>query len=649
MNDFIFDDTSGKYHQFSQLYTDLEIPEIINKINRTVTIFGKNKLLNRLKYVISDPSDLFNIVELNQIINSDEKFINNMLEYLTEIKEMEIYVMRWMNSKPDDNIDYINNLTDGKNKNTDEDLFFKKSSFYNPYNVMNNRVILTVSNRFVMSSIIIVIIFYVFMYFYMNYYGFDISVTDYAYGMYTGYIMFCKLLLSQLVANKQVIETGALVLVITYLGYQIYSLYKSATMCYEHYQLCSDFTDRYTKMLKFINLVEKIYNSDRYVQYILKNSKDNIKNSIDCVKSFFDNGSSFGYSLVSQISTNDYSKHMNILVNYVGKVDLIISLSKLIDEGFCFPTIIQKETIKSTVQYDFPVLSANKIWNPLLGVDKSVKNSLHINKTLPNVVILTGPNKAGKSTFMKSLMMCIYLSQSIGICPANNLVITPFRDLFTYLNVPDSIGRESLFEAEINRCFNYLTQSEKLRGFSIGIIDELFTGTNPSEGMAGSYAILNQISKNPLNITIISTHFHDMLNKLDKSYFNFKKFECNILFDNNCKEKHVFDYIIKYGISNQMIALSLLEEKGFNKSIISDANNFIQGISLAKYKTIKVNTEIDTEIDTETDKKIINNQELYISENNNNHILNLESQTTKAVEYSKNYNKKKGYPALMTR
>jgi MutS domain V len=672
MNEFIFQNTADRYHKFPQVYSDLDLDKIVNNMDRTITIFGRNKLKNRLSCIVSDPSDLQKLVDLNQAVAVDDGYREKMSKHLIDIKKKESDVVRWMKSHPDENHDdgtdkeRIENMDntqneDGLNKNADSDLYFNKGTVYNPYNVMNNRVALTASNRFVMSSVLIIIIIYVIIYLYLYYYGFPMSITDYIYRIYQGYVMFCRFLLMQVMNNLDWIETGAIILAITYVAYQLYSSYKSVMICYEHYCLCSDFVNRYEKMCDFIDDVSHLYESDRYVRNIYEGDEkiegDNISKSIEYLKSYFTKGSSLGYSLVSQISTYDYVKHMNVIVNYVGKIDMLISISTLMREGFTLPIIHHKRrTLR--FEYDFPTLSAVGIWNPILGFKKSVRNSLQVDSTLPNVVILTGPNKAGKSTFMKSLLLAVYMAQSLGICPAQTLYFTPFRDLFTYLNVPDSIGRESLFEAEVNRCYDYLKKCEELRGFSLGIIDELFTGTNPAEGMAGSYAILNQITQNPMNITIISTHFHDMLSELDRSYFEFKRFSCDIMVDAFGRTHHRFDYRLRDGVSNQMIALSLLEEKGFDNQTVANAHRFIQKLRSQKLRTIKFEPEKKKESDedmdlTEKAEKLmdeINIEEIdpepELLELNDDHMA---SQYAKALEYSKSYNVSNGLPAILRR
>ena len=80
----------------------------------------------------------------------------------------------------------------------------------------------------------------------------------------------------------------------------------------------------------------------------------------------------------------------------------------------------------------------------------------------PNNFLITGPNAGGKSTLIKSLTLCILLSQTLCISPAENLILTPFKLVNTYLNIPDCKGKESLFEAEMHRARDHINDLKLL-------------------------------------------------------------------------------------------------------------------------------------------------------------------------------------------
>lgn len=524
-------------------YNDLQIEDkIFDSINMTITKFGAEKLKNRLSYTMYNYDDLKRMTDKNMMIHNDQNYIDKMTKYLTQIKEVESNIYDWMIEE------------------CEKDLIFSSNYF----NMLNNRVFLTISNKLKFSSILLVIFFYLFIYLLMQYLEMPISIYDYAKSIVIGYKYFTQFVLYYFMSDDDWIENLAIILITIYLGYQCYMFYQAVVGCYNHYQLCNEFYKSYNKVIKFTEYVQKIYDHDTYIKTDINNNS--IIESIEYLRYYFDHNSSLGFSLISKISIDDYMRHINTLSNYVGKIDYTINIVKLLDKSYTIPHFIKS---------DFPIIKINDMWNPMIPENKRVKNSIRMDQSTSNLMIITGPNKAGKSTFMRTVLLNVYLSHSIGISCCGLLELTPFRDLYTYLNVPDCIGRESLFEAELNRCYEYIQKIENFRGFSLGLIDELFTGTNPKEGMAGSYAIIKKLTELPINITIMSTHFHDILDTLVSTNAEYNPIFMKFIAYKDHNDKYQFDYLIKDGISNQCIALELLKEQGFDKDIIDNAYYYL--------------------------------------------------------------------------
>jgi hypothetical protein len=193
-----------------------------------------------------------------------------------------------------------------------------------------------------------------------------------------------------------------------------------------------------------------------------------------------------------------------------------------------------------------------------------------------NNIIITGPNGSGKSTFIKSVMENIILSQTIGLSLANKFSITPFDKLTTYLNIPDCQGRESLFQAEMNRCYQYLQSVENLENdgmLSFNIIDEIFVSTNYLEGVSSACAVVNKIAKYNNCLNIIITHF-DLLPKLENKNVDTKYFTIDL--DEN--DNTICDYKIRNGINDKHLALKLLRIKGFDNDLVSEAENIYNNL-----------------------------------------------------------------------
>lgn len=187
----------------------------------------------------------------------------------------------------------------------------------------------------------------------------------------------------------------------------------------------------------------------------------------------------------------------------------------------------------------------------------AVKNDVLLNKT--NCVI-TGPNAAGKSTFIKGLVVNVLLSQTFGIACAQQFIITPFYHINTQINIPDVKGKDSLFEAEMNRCKSNL---DILTNLSIDkkclfVMDEIFNSTNVVEGVAGSFAILDKMGQYSNSCNVVTTHYI-YLTKLIR-YISLKMESVD----------YTFDYKLRTGISKQYLAIEMLKQI-FPEDVITEA------------------------------------------------------------------------------
>jgi len=136
--------------------------------------------------------------------------------------------------------------------------------------------------------------------------------------------------------------------------------------------------------------------------------------------------------------------------------------------------------------------------------DRIVKNDIVLDKKL----IITGPNAAGKTTIIKTTLFNIILSQQIGFGAYDSATIVPYHFLHCYLNIPDTSGRDSLFQAESRRCkeiLDCIMEHSTKRHFCI--FDELYSGTNPYEAVASAYGYVDCISGMRNVDFMLTTHY----------------------------------------------------------------------------------------------------------------------------------------------
>jgi hypothetical protein len=154
---------------------------------------------------------------------------------------------------------------------------------------------------------------------------------------------------------------------------------------------------------------------------------------------------------------------------------------------------------------------------------KSATHPLTINSTANNlslqrgVSIITGPNASGKTTVLKTILINTLLAQQYGFGYFDELQITPYKRLHCYLNIPDTSGRDSLFQAEARRCKTILEDiSNNENETHLAIFDELFSGTNPKEAEKCATETLKYMTKKKNMTAILTTHYLDMCSKLNK-------------------------------------------------------------------------------------------------------------------------------------
>jgi len=145
----------------------------------------------------------------------------------------------------------------------------------------------------------------------------------------------------------------------------------------------------------------------------------------------------------------------------------------------------------------------NTFYPPLMN-DAPVKNSISMKKN----IIVTGPNAAGKTTLLKSILLNVLFSQQIGKGFYDKANINPYEYLHCYLNIPDTSARDSLFQAEARRCKEILTFIEKFPNKRhLCIFDELYSGTNHYEAVSSANAYLDYISSKKNVTFLLTTHF----------------------------------------------------------------------------------------------------------------------------------------------
>jgi energy-coupling factor transporter ATP-binding protein EcfA2 len=204
--------------------------------------------------------------------------------------------------------------------------------------------------------------------------------------------------------------------------------------------------------------------------------------------------------------------------------------------------------------------------------DKYITNTCKFNKNM----VITGPNAAGKTTLLKSTCINIIMTQQFGCGYYSSCCINPYTHIHSYLNIPDTSGRDSLFQAETRRCKEILdiiqdNQGAENRHFCI--FDELYSGTNPVEATKAAYSFLLYLTKYTNVNFMLTTHYISICKKIKKNKESrIRNYKMDIVFDKEGKIKYTYKMI--RGISNVQGAVRILEEFAYPDEIIQNVLNY---------------------------------------------------------------------------
>lgn len=197
--------------------------------------------------------------------------------------------------------------------------------------------------------------------------------------------------------------------------------------------------------------------------------------------------------------------------------------------------------------------------------EQSITNDVSFKKNL----IVTGPNASGKTTLIKSSLINLFLSQSIGF-GCYSYCKTPIYDYFhSYLNIPDTSNRDSLFQAEARRCKYILDFIEKHKSKKhFCIFDEIYSGTNPQDAVLCATLYLKGLHKHKSYVDyVLTTHYIDICKEFNKDKYTQNKRMAIEKDKDNDDIKYL--YKIENGISMINGGYNVLVKLGYSDDILN--------------------------------------------------------------------------------
>jgi DNA mismatch repair ATPase MutS len=344
----------------------------------------------------------------------------------------------------------------------------------------------------------------------------------------------------------------------------IYMNIKKINKAHEQLGKSAKTFEKYTKL---IQLIENENFESAYLQKLQQELKSNHRNASNSLTILFKLLSKFDYRynvlmsfILNSLVIFDIQiycllskwkeQHKNIVTSWfsaLSEMDALISFSTYAfnNQGFVsYPKISEKAF----------AFQAEEMGHPLLHPSIRVCNSLQISNK-PSVIIITGANMAGKSTFLRTLSVNLILAMNGAPVCAKNFEFTP-SDILSSIKIQDSLSNnESYFYAELLRLKDIIHHVQNQPNTFV-ILDEILRGTNTKDKQLGSIGLLEKlISQNA--VVIIATH-DLVIGELEKKYPGIVVNHCfEVELTNN---QLVFDYKLKKGISQKLNASFLMKK-----------------------------------------------------------------------------------------
>jgi hypothetical protein len=265
-------------------------------------------------------------------------------------------------------------------------------------------------------------------------------------------------------------------------------------------------------------------------------------------------------------------------------VEHLSGLSRLIKNKKIAPcTFLSPSSSSSSKKTYFK----SSYYAPLMN-DRPVKNNIALNKK----ATITGPNAAGKTTLIKSTLLNIIFSQQFGYGFYKKAKLVPYEFVHSYLNIPDTSGRDSLFQAESRRCREIITcllEHKTKRHFCI--FDELYSGTNPYEAVASAYGFIKYLNTFENVDLLLTTHYSKLCKLLETERVENMHMKIENIGgqgqgqgqgQEEKKELNSIRYTYKLGkgISSVKGGIKVLQDLDYPIEIINDTRNMIHGVDV---------------------------------------------------------------------
>ena len=263
------------------------------------------------------------------------------------------------------------------------------------------------------------------------------------------------------------------------------------------------------------------------------------------------------------IAAQDYIAQVQQNANVIAHLDCLLSAAKTAEEQhYVRPTVSASEVIDIR-QGRHPVIETQ-----LPIGERYVPNDILLDQERQQIIIITGPNMAGKSALLRQTALIVLLAQIGSFVPAESAQIGLVDKIFTRVGASDNISLgESTFMVEMTEAANILNN---VTPRSLVLFDELGRGTSTYDGISIAWAIVEYLHEQPKARarTLFATHYHE-LNEMEKHFSRIKNYNVSV---KEVDGKVIFLRKLERGGSEHSFGIHVAEIAGMPKSIVKRSN-----------------------------------------------------------------------------
>ncbi len=290
------------------------------------------------------------------------------------------------------------------------------------------------------------------------------------------------------------------------------------------------------------------------------------------------------------------------LKKYINKIQLIAKALAKIDVLQAFATVSEENNYIRPILIKQSIIDIKDNRHPIIEKvmeESFVPNDIKMDKNT-NILLITGPNMSGKSTYMRQLALTVIMAQIGCFVPASFAKIPIFDQIFTRIGASDDlVSGESTFMMEMIEANNaILNATEK----SLILFDELGRGTATYDGMSLAYAIIEYIHNHIQAKTLFSTHYHELV-ELEKDLINLKNVHVSAYEEDG---KLTFIHKVRSGSIDKSYGIHVAKLANLPSKLISRANEILAGYE--KNDKSYLHRQLKGNINTESKEEPVYNE-----------------------------------------